>query len=446
MTGPLHGIRVVDLSTVFAAPYMGGLLSDLGADVIKVEAPNRLDQTRGGGFGPYVGNDPGDDGWNWSGTFHSINRGKRSIVLDLKQQAGRGALRKLIDQADILLENFTPRVMRDWGMTYDSLATTNGRLIMLSNTGYGSSGPWSSFKAQGTTLETTMGLIENTGYEGDKPKKVGQSYPDFLACWTGLYAIHAALLRREESGVGQWIDLGMYQLGPMVIPEALIAEQAGEALFPPRIGDHEYDTLLSDVYASAGDDEWLAVAVVDEAAAATVRQLIGAAATNADVGELGAALGRWAAERDADSAAAALQAHGIPASKVERVRDLLDDPQYRARQFFEWTRIRESERPQIGRPYTWSGRTEVRVRERGPKFGEHNDEILAELGYSPDEIAELKRDHVVSDAPLGVPAPRAADLGALVRAGVYRDIDPALPGVLDRLRGVDSRTEESRRS
>ena len=139
--------------------------------------------------------------------------------------AGREILLGLVTRSDVLLENFTPRVMRGWGMAYDDLAARNPRLIMLSNTGFGSTGPWSSFRAQGTTLEATMGLSRYAGYADGPPSKVGQSYPDFLACWSGLLAVLAALVDRERTGRGQWIDLGMYQLGAVVIPEALVGLQ-----------------------------------------------------------------------------------------------------------------------------------------------------------------------------------------------------------------------------
>ncbi|MFD5007350.1 CaiB/BaiF CoA transferase family protein [Streptomyces mutabilis] len=433
--GPLAGLRVVDLSAVFAAPYMCGILSDFGAEVIKVEPPSKLDQTRGGGFGRFLHNDPGPDGWNWSGTFHSLNRGKRSLVLDLKQEAGRSVLRRLIDTADILVENFTPRVMRGWSMTYAELATSNPGLIMLSNTGYGASGPWSGFKAQGTSLESTMGLTAYSGYPGDKPRKVGQSYPDFLATWTGLYAMFAALEERHHSGQGQWIDLGMYQLGSVVIPEALIAAQAGSEQ-PTYAGNAEDDTLLSDVYACRGEDAWVAVAVEDDTARRQVARLVRdhLSDDDPDPEQLGRALTAWATTRTPDEAAEALQEHGVAAAPVAAVRDLLLDPQLRHREFFDWVDIRGEIQPVPGTPYVWSGSSSVTSRARAPKFGEDNDAVLSSLGMAPAEIETLRRDAVVVDEPLGVRPPGPLDLDALVRAGVYREIAPDVEDVLARAR------------
>ena len=424
--GPVAGLRVLDLSTVFAAPYVGGLLRDLGAEVLRIEPPGKLDQTRGGSFGPYLDNAPGDDGWNWSGTFHSLNRGKRAIALDLKQEAGREILWALVGQADVLLENFTPRVMRGWGMSYAELSTVNPRLVMLSNTGYGSNGPWSSFKAQGTTLEATMGLNFYSGYAGMRPRKVGQSYPDFLAAWIGLTAILAALIERRTTGTGRWIDLGMYELGGVVLPEAFLAAQAGIPL-EPRTGDRELGVLVSGVVLAKDPEDWLAVGIVDDAALAAAGAVVPGLPTRvagpADETAALAVLARWAAERTAAEAAEELQARGIAASPVSDVRGLLQDPQYAARRFFEWIVVKDQERPVVGRPYRWHGRTDVRVRGRGPLFAEHNDEVLNELGLSTERVAELCEARVVVDRP-STPPPGPADLRAGLAGGVFRELDP----------------------
>ncbi len=444
-SGPLDGLRVVDLSTVFAAPYVGAILRDMGAEVIKVEAPNRLDQTRGDGFGPYLDNQPGDDGWNWSGTFLSLNRGKKSLVLDLKQEQGRAVLRQLIDRCDVLLENFTPRVMRGWRMTWSDLVASNPGLIMLSNTGYGGSGPYSSFKAQGTVLEATMGIVHFCGYDGDEPRKVGQSYPDFLAAWTGLHLIASALVQRRANGSGRWIDLGMYQLGSLVIPEGLIEAQAGRSSSPRR-GNDEIDTLLSAVIPCAGVDEWIAVSVVDDLDWARLASLVpdfpklppGQERDPSVREQALAALAAWAAGIEGAALAEDLQNHGIAASKIATMRDILTDRHLRARGFWEAVEVRPGDRrPVIGRAYTWRGRSMPIVRGRGPLFGEQNDEILADLGLTPAERDSLRAQQVVVDAPVRIDAPRPADVEVLLAAGVYRQVDPEYRRVLTSLTGAD---------
>jgi crotonobetainyl-CoA:carnitine CoA-transferase CaiB-like acyl-CoA transferase len=419
---PLAGLRVLDLSTVFAAPYIGALLADLGAEVIKIEAPKRLDQLRAGGFGYLVDNDPGDAGWNRCATFQMLNRGKRSLVLDLQTAAGREVLCELVAQSDVLIDNFTPRVMRGWDLPYEKLAALNPRLIMLSNTGYGSTGPWSEFKAQGTTLEATMGLSAYAGYAGEAATKVGQSYPDFLAAWSGMTCIMAALVHREKSGRGQWIDLGMYQLGAMVIPEAFIAVQSGQPDVACR-GNAEWGAAFSGVFPAAGDNQWVAVCTATEAAAAQLRCTLDLP-TSASAQELHSACSAWCLQRSAQSAAEQLQSVGVAAGAVNDASDLLREPQLRARGFFERVDF-ESDigmRALIGRPYQWQG-ADVGIRRRAPHFGEDNAAMLDFLQLPADRVAALRDKGVVSDKPLNPPRLHPIDIASLVERGTIKSFE-----------------------
>lgn len=422
--GPLAGLRVLDLSTVFAAPYMAALLSDLGAEVIKIEAPKRLDQLRAGGFGFLVDNDPGEAGWNRCSSFQMLNRGKRSLVLDLQTEAGRQVLRELVAVSDILIDNFTPRVMRDWGLPYAELQKINPKLVMLSNTGYGSTGPWSSYRAQGTTLEATMGVGAYAGYPGEAPAKVGQSYPDFLAAWSGLTGIMAALVHRQRTGEGQWIDLGMYQLGPIVIPEALIAVQAGQEDVGCR-GNLDWGALLGSAYPVQGDDEWIVASALEHAHIEALRVLLALDGTQ-PVGAIDAALRHWCATRSGGEAVAALQAAGIPAGRVNNARDLVRDPHLGSRGFFEKVDMETSigVRALIGRPYVWLG-AEVGIKRRAPFYGEDNDIVLGQvLGKSAGDIQALRDALVVTDRPQNPPRLQPEDLQALVRRGTIKEFDP----------------------
>ena len=426
---PLQGLRVLDLSTVFAAPYMAALLADLGAEVIKIEAPKRLDQLRAGGFGYLVDNNPSDAGWNRCSTFQMLNRGKRSVVLDLQTPAGREVLCELVKKADVLIDNFTPRVLRGWGLPYEKLAQINPRLVMLSNTGYGSSGPWSEYKAQGTTLEATMGLSAYAGYAGEAATKVGQSYPDFLAAWSGLTCIMAALVHREKTGQGQWIDLGMYQLGALVIPEAFIAVQSGQADIGCR-GNAEWNAVFSAVLPTEGDNQWVAICAHDEAALQRLRSLVGASE------DLQASCAAWCAQRSPQAAALQLQAAGVAAGAVNDARDLIREPQLIARAFFEAVDF-ESDiglRALIGRPYVWNG-AEVGIRRRAPLYGEDNLYVLQQLLQLPADYVTMLRDNqVVADRPINAPNLRPVDIDLLVKLGTikahdkhYRAMSAALP-------------------
>lgn len=425
--GPLKGLKVVDLSSVVAVPLIAGMLRDMGATVIKVEAPNRLDQGRGPMFGPLLDNEPGREPWNRSGAFHSMNRGKESICLDLKQEKGRDVLRRLVADADILLENFTPRVMRGWRLAWEDLKAINPRLIMMSNTGYGSTGPWSTFKAQGTTLELTMGVGTYSGYPGDKPTKVGQSYPDFVAAWSGLVSLMAALVHRDRTGSGQWIDCGMYQLGVSMIPEAFVAVQGGQT-DPGRRGNADIGALLSGAYQTAGDDRWIAVSVADRAAWRGLASLV--AGVPADPGPedpvaASEALARWCAERPSMPAALELQRAGVAASPVNDARDMLLDWHFYQRGLFEDVDLGPGigVRPVLSRGFRWHGTCRVGIRGPGPRFAQHNDAVLDRYGYSPDERRALRVDRVVFDEPVDPPELPPTDLAGGIRNGLYSAVD-----------------------
>jgi crotonobetainyl-CoA:carnitine CoA-transferase CaiB-like acyl-CoA transferase len=427
--GPLAGLRVIDLSTVFAVPYLGALLSDLGADVVKVEPPARLDQTRSS-FGASFDNEPRDEYWNRASTFQVLNRGKRSVVLDLHTGKGRELFLELVAGADVLLDNFTPRVMRKWGTTYEELGKLNPRLVMLSNTGYGSTGPWSSFKAQGTTLEATMGLTAITGYAGGGPMKAGQSYPDFLACWTGLLAVLAALVSRSQTGRGQWIDLGMYQLGATVIPEAVLSYQTS-GFAPVRSGNADVGAVISGLFATKEPERLVAVSVASweqllalEHVAPEVAQL--AAVSNLVESESAALarlmLSEWLRGQRTGEAVSQLQTAGIAAGLVADARDLLEDEQLRHRGFYEWLDYPElGRRPLIGRPYRWLADSRVGIAFRAPLFAEHNAEILQPLAAAGYE--ELVRSGVTAATPVNAPPARPLPLDDMARVGAVR-LDP----------------------
>ena len=435
--GPLTGMRVLDLSTVFAVPYMSALMADLGAEVIKVEAPGRLDQTRTMFGRPYFDNDPGVDWWNRSATFQVVNRGKRSITLDLGQPEGRELLKRLVRDSDVLLDNFTPRVLPKWGLTYDDLVAINPRLVMLSNTGYGSTGPWSSFRAQGTTLEATMGLTEYTGYAGGPPSKFGQSYPDFLACWAGIGAVLAALISRETTDEGQWIDLGMYQLGAAVIPEALIAEQVQGATVS-RAGNQDLDALFSGVFESSDADRWIAVSAPD---ADALRRLAAVAECEPVPAALERAMTSWCHARERDVAVETLISAGVQAGAVNDARDLLTDPQLAARGFYEWVEVDAlpQPRPVIGRPFRWqsngAGSWQPQIRAGGPRYAEGNAELLGRgLGLTADQLASLDRQGVIASRPAQHAHPHGPmDLAALLESRELVQLDPDYAADLARL-------------
>jgi crotonobetainyl-CoA:carnitine CoA-transferase CaiB-like acyl-CoA transferase len=415
---PLAGLRVLDFGQIFSVPYMGGLLADLGAEVLKIEAPHRRDAVRGGGL--------------LGGAFEVLNRGKRSLILDLAKPEGIEVFKKLVAISDIVIENFTPRVMRNWGLHYEELAKINKRIILLSNCGYGASGPWSHLPIQGTALEATMGIANYTGYP-DMPSKVGQSYPDFLASWTGLLGILVALNHVEATGEGQWIDQGMYQIGVTIIPEPLLQYQVDGNDYE-RMGNHDRWKAPSQAYRAQGDDRWLAISIDSDEAWQRLAEIMGRADLQADErfstvtarhqnqDELDRIVGEWAAQQDPVEAMKLLQVNGIGAGPVFNAEDLQFNEHLRHRKFHEAVDYGGDTgfKPLIGRPYKLSN-TPIHLKAPAPVFGEGNRYVLKDiLGLEDEAIEKLYADGIVSDEFVGAataasPNPRAVPPGTTGR-------------------------------
>ncbi|MCH8280399.1 MAG: CoA transferase [Chloroflexi bacterium] len=440
---PLSGIRVTDLSRVFAMPYAGAYLADLGAEVIKVDSCQAqfMDTTRTLN-GPYPDNDPGELHWERGGTFQTLNRGKRSLTLDLRSETAVGLLKDLVRVSDIVLENFTPRVMNRFGLDYASLRAVKPDLIMVSNTGYGHSGPWSNFGAMATALEPTHGTGAFIGYqdsvedgrltEGSVPNKIGNSYTDFLASWTAQLAVMASLLHRARTGRGMWIDLAMYQVGVSFMGAGVL-DYAFNGRRTNRIGNRHGAMAPHGCYPCRGNDEWVTIAVRDDADWVSFCQALGQPSLAADprfataqtrLGhqeELDAIIAAWTGEQGQYQVMENLQARGVPAGPVLNARGMLSDPQFRARGFFEPVdhppETGLGRREYIGRGWKLSN-AKVAIQKAAPMLGEANDYVLGQvLGLDTQAIRRLEQDGVIGQAPSGAASPTVVPLDRQVELG-----------------------------
>ena len=440
---PLSGIRVTDLSRVFAMPYAGAYLADLGAEVIKVDSCQAqfMDTTRTLN-GPYPDNDPGELPWERGGTFQTLNRGKRSLTLDLRSETAVGLLKDLVRVSDIVLENFTPRVMNRFGLDYASLRAVKPDLIMVSNTGYGHSGPWSNFGAMATALEPTHGTGAFIGYqdsvedgrltEGSVPNKIGNSYTDFLASWTAQLAVMASLLHRARTGRGMWIDLAMYQVGVSFMGAGVL-DYAFNGRRTNRIGNRHGAMAPHGCYPCRGNDEWVTIAVRDDADWVSFCQALGQPSLAADprfataqtrLGhqeELDAIIAAWTGEQGQYQVMENLQARGVPAGPVLNARGMLSDPQFRARGFFEPVdhppETGLGRREYIGRGWKLSN-AKVAIQKAAPMLGEANDYVLGQvLGLDTQAIRRLEQDGVIGQAPSGAASPTVVPLDRQVELG-----------------------------
>ena len=416
---PLQGIRVIDSSYVFAGPYATAMLCDLGAEVIKIEGPSRPDFTRGGAFsGLLPDNIRGEDPWNRTSTFNLANRGKKSLVIDLARKEGREVLVDLIKVTDIIVENFTPRVMRGWGLDYPNMKVINPNIIMVSNTGYGRGGPYSSYPAQATTQEATHGLAAVTGYRGGEPSKAGQSFVDFLAAWACASAALLGLRYRRRFGHGLWADVGMYQLGCYNVSE-FVLDATANGRSGERLGNRHRQFAPQGCYRCAGGDAWCALSVRDDTDWAQLCAVIGRPELAADRryasvearrenhDAIDAIISAWTRGVPKVEAMERLQAAGVPAGAVLDGRDLHFDPQLKARGLIEMAQFPQernmgSRRPIIGRPWRF-GAMAPAIRGPAPTFGQHNHEVLrGVLGYDEARIQALQSAGVLVDKPLKV--------------------------------------------
>jgi crotonobetainyl-CoA:carnitine CoA-transferase CaiB-like acyl-CoA transferase len=451
---PLENIRVVDLSRVFAMPFAGANLADLGAEVIKIDTCQaQFIETTRSITGPFPNNQPGELWWEQGGTFQTLNRGKRSLTLDLRSEEAQDILKELVSVSDIVLENFTPRVMARFGLDYASLRAVKPDLIMVSNTGYGHSGPWSSFGAMASALEPThgtgafMGYLDDDGTgelkPGTVPNKVGNSYTDFLATWTALVSIMAALLHRAKSGRGTWIDLAMYQAGASFIGEGLLA-YSFNGQRTRRIGNRHPSMAPHGCYPCQGGDQWVTIAVRDDAdwpafcQAMDAPQLAGdqrfatAAQRLVCQDELDAVVSSWTKERTSYQVMETLQNAGVPAGPVLTAGQALSDAHFRHRGFFEKVTHPEETglgtKEYIGRGWKFS-ESQAAIAGPAPLLGEANGYALSELlGLSQSRLDALEDESVTGTRPIGGNAPSQVPMETQVELGWVAGYVPDFEG------------------
>lgn len=387
----LADIRVVDLTTMWAGPYCTRLLADLGAEVIKIESPRRVDGTRSN-----------------PGYFEWLNRNKLSVTLDLNSPQGKESFRRLVKVSDVVVENFSPRVMANFGLSYAALRPTKTDLIMLSMPAYGSTGPYRHYVAYGPGIEAMSGLSFLTGYPDGPPMLSGSACGDPVAGLHGAVAVLAALRHRRVSGQGQWIDLSQLESLSQLLGEFLVSAAArGDT--PVRQGNRHPTMCPHGVYRCAGDDNWVAIAVTDEEdwhrlcqalgqeSLATDSRYASMAARKNHEDEVDLVIESWTQQRDKFEVTRVLQAAGIAAGAVLDGRCLAQSEHLTARGFFlSLSSADGSPHHYPGLPWKMAGHYNTPDRP-APRLGQHNAKILGRLlGFTESEMRQLEMDGVIS--------------------------------------------------
>ncbi len=393
-TGPLKDLRVVEMGSLIAGPFCGQLMGDMGADVIKIEAPGEGDPMRKWGQGA-------KPAW-----WRVIARNKRSVALDLRQKAGQDIARRLIANADILIENFRPGTLEKWGLSPQALHAENQRLIIVRVSGYGQDGPYADRAGFGLVGEAMGGWRAIVGEPDRPPARMGVSIGDTLAATYACLGALAALHHRAQTGKGQVIDSALYE-AVLQVQELLLAdygasghmrERTGSILpriapsnaYPCRDGDivigANQDNLFQRFCEAIGKPEWASDARYRTHLARADRQA-----------ELDAMISEWTKRRSVAEVDALMVKAGVPAGPINRPNQILADPHVQARNAIHW-----EDHPELGRipmqnVFPKLSATPGKVRLPAPdRVGQHTGEVLAEmLGMTPVELAALNKAGVI---------------------------------------------------
>lgn len=396
MTGPLDGIRVLELGQLIAGPFASRMLSEFGADVIKIEPPGTGDPLR-----KWRMLHDGTSVW-WA----AQSRNKRSVTLDLRDPEGQAIARRLATEADVVIENFRPGALEGWGLGWDTLHELNPRLVMLRVSGYGQSGPYRDLPGFGVIGEAMGGLRHLSGEPGRTPVRVGISIGDSLAALHGVIGILLALRHRDQQGgAGQMVDVALYEsvfnMMESLLPEhsvfGAVRQAAGSSL--PGIAPSNAYRCQDGKYALiAGNGDSIfrrLMEVIERPDLAADPALAQNDGRVAQVERLDAAIGAWTAQRPLDEVLARLNEARIPAGKIYDIADIAADPHYRARDMIVDSTLADGTPVQLPGVLPKLDATPGTIRSRAPALGEHTDEVLASLGVDAAQRTALRERGVI---------------------------------------------------
>ena len=391
----LEGVRVVDLTRVLAGPYASMILGDLGAEVLKIELPGQGDEARG--FGPFQNGE--------SAYFTSINRGKKSVSIDLRKAAGQELVKRLAGESDVLIENFRPGSMKRFGLDYETLQPLCPHLVYASVSGFGQTGPYASRPAYDVIIQAMGGIASITGSPGGAPVRVGSSVGDLSAALFGVIGILAALNRAQKTGQGQQVDISMLDCQVALLENAIARYYvAGEVPGPlgsrhPAITPFQFFAAQDGyvVIAAGNDNLWKKLcATVGMPQLVSDPRFKDNALRTENQAELEKLLSAALRKKTVAAWEEALGRAGVPCGPIHNVEQVVENPQIQARQM-----IAELVHPIAGpqampnSPLKFS-QTPIELQQPAPILGQHTGEVLGGmLGLSAQELEELGREGVI---------------------------------------------------
>jgi formyl-CoA transferase len=396
MASPLSGIRVLELGQLIAGPFAGKMLAEFGADVIKIEPPEKGDPLRKWRM-------LHDDTSVW---WSAQSRNKQSLTLDLRVREGQDIVRRLVGESDVLIENFRPGTLEGWGLGWDVLSEINPGLIMLRVSGYGQSGPYRDRPGFGVIGEAMGGLRHLSGEPGRTPVRVGVSIGDSLSALHGVIGVLLALRHREQNGgAGQVIDVALYE-SVFNMMESMLPEYSVFGAVRQPAGSSLPGIAPTNAY-RCRDGKYALIAGNGDSIYRRLMELIGrpdlgndpALAQNdgrvKQVEKIDSAIGEWAARLELDEVLDALNEARIPAGKIYDIADIEGDPHYKARDMILEATLADGTPVQVPGIVPKLSSTPGTVRKQAPALGQHTDDILANLGVDEATRAEWRSRHII---------------------------------------------------
>jgi benzylsuccinate CoA-transferase BbsF subunit len=393
MTLPLAGVRIADLTWMIAGPYGTYLLARMGAEVIKIEGVDPIDHTRI--TPPFADSVPGP---NRSGFINSLNAAKKSVTLQLRAAEHLALAKEIIAASDVFVESFSYGTVDKLGLGWEVVRTLRPDIVMVSCSGFGQTGRDRGLRAYMGTIHAYTGLNSINGYAGGPPKTAGGLWADYTSGAALVFGVLGALYHRRRTGCGQYVDISMAEVVLSMMGPAFAGYFVNGNLGAPQ-GNAGYIAVPQGAYRCAGDDAWVAISVETDEQWASLRRLLAdpaldrpeyaaAAGRREHAAAIDARIGAWTRERTPLEATEALQAAGVPAGPSSAPKDLLDQPQLRARDFFI-----EPNHPEIGRrkipnlPWRMSG-YDTSASPPAPLLGQHNQDVLGGLLGKPQSTVD----------------------------------------------------------